>query len=92
MQAIVSQQLVPTVDGKLHPAYEIMIVNSALRNLIREGKTFQIDNVLQTSGATGMRTMDMSLTDLYNRRIISRDTALTYCVNYQDMANRLSGS
>ncbi|MCL2049261.1 MAG: PilT/PilU family type 4a pilus ATPase [Defluviitaleaceae bacterium] len=91
MQAIISQQLVPTLDGKRHPAYEIMICNAALRNLIREGKTFQIDNVLQTSGALGMRTMDMSLIDLYNRRIISRDTALTYCVNYQDMVNRLSG-
>jgi twitching motility protein PilT len=91
MQAIVSQQLVPTLDGKRHPAYEIMIVNAALRNLIREGKTFQIDNVLQTSGAVGMRTMDMSLADLYHRRKISRETALTYSVNYQDMVNRLSG-
>ncbi|MCL2576695.1 MAG: PilT/PilU family type 4a pilus ATPase [Defluviitaleaceae bacterium] len=90
--AIVSQQLIPTIDGKLHPAYEIMICNSALRNLIREGKTFQIDNVLQTSVNTGMRTMDMSLADLFRRRLITRETALTYCVNYQDMHNRLSGS
>ncbi|MCL2224037.1 MAG: PilT/PilU family type 4a pilus ATPase [Defluviitaleaceae bacterium] len=90
--AIVSQQLVPTVDGKLHPAYEIMICNSALRNLIREGKTFQIDNVLQTSVNTGMRTMDMSLADLCKRRVITRETALTYSVNYQDMLNRLSGA
>lgn len=90
LQAIISQQLVPTVEGKLHPAYEIMICNSALRNLIREGKTFQIDNVLQTSANTGMCTMDMSLTALYRRRIITRETALTYCVNYQEMLNRLS--
>ncbi|MCL1843196.1 MAG: PilT/PilU family type 4a pilus ATPase [Defluviitaleaceae bacterium] len=91
LQAIVSQQLVPTTEGKLHPAYEIMICNSALRNIIREGKTFQIDNVLQTSVNTGMRTMDMSLADLCRRRIISRDTALTYSINYQDMLNKLSG-
>jgi twitching motility protein PilT len=91
LQAVISQQLVPTIDGKLHPAYEIMICNSALRNLIREGKTFQIDNVLQTSVNTGMKTMDMSLADLCRRRIISRDTALMYCINYQDMQNRLSG-
>lgn len=89
--AIVSQQLIPTTEGKLYPAYEIMICNSALRNLIREGKTFQIDNVLQTSVNTGMRTMDMSLADLCRRRIISREAALTYSVNYQDMVNRLSG-
>jgi twitching motility protein PilT len=90
LQAVISQQLIPTLDGKLHPAYEIMICNSALRNLIREGKTFQIDNVLQTSVNSGMRTMDMSLQDLYRRRIISRDNALNYSVNYQDMLNRLA--
>lgn len=91
LQAIVSQQLVPTIEGKLYPAYEIMICNSALRNLIREGKIFQIDNVLQTSVNMGMRTMDMSLADLFCRRIISRETTLTYSVNYQDMLSRLNG-
>ncbi|MCL2014254.1 MAG: PilT/PilU family type 4a pilus ATPase [Oscillospiraceae bacterium] len=91
LQAVVSQQLIPTLDGKLHPAFEIMIVNSAIRNLIRENKVFQIENTIQTSASTGMKTMDMSLADLYRRRIISKDDALLYSVNQQTMATRLGG-
>jgi twitching motility protein PilT len=91
LQAVVSQQLLPTLDGKLHPAYEIMIVNSAIRNLIRENKTFQIENILQTSAAAGMKTMDMSIYDLYRQRIIAPETAQLYSVNPQVMSSRLSG-
>ena len=58
LQAIVCQQLVPTVDGHQTPAFEIMISNAAIRNLIREEKTYQIDSILAASNATGMRTMD----------------------------------
>ena len=91
LQAVVSQQLIPTLDGKLAPAYEIMIVNSAIRNLIREGKTFQIENILQTSAAAGMKTMDMSIYELFRTRQISKENALAYSVNPQAMAPRLSG-
>ena len=91
LQAVVSQQLIPTLDGKIAAAYEIMVVNSAIRNLIREGKTFQIDNILQTSVAQGMRTMDMSLFELYRTRVISRENALQFSVNQQVMEQRLSG-
>ncbi|MCL2357399.1 MAG: PilT/PilU family type 4a pilus ATPase [Defluviitaleaceae bacterium] len=91
LQAIISQQLLPTVDGRLCPVYEIMICNSALRNLIREGKTSQIDSVMEASASAGMCTMDMNIYDLYNRKLITRETAVTYCVNYQDMVNRLNG-
>ena len=58
LQAVVSQQLIPTVDGKLVPAFEIMLVNSAIRNMIREAKVHQIDNVIFSSQSTGMRSMD----------------------------------
>ena len=91
IQAVVSQQLIPTLDGKIAAAYEIMVVNTAIRNLIREGKTFQIDNILQTSVASGMKTMDMSLFELYRQRIISKENALQYSVNQQVMEQRLSG-
>ena len=91
LQAVVSQQLVPTVDGGIAAAFEIMIVNAPIRNLIREGKTFQIDNVLQTSVGTGMKTMDMSLFELYRQRVISQENALQYSVNQSVMASRLSG-
>ncbi len=64
LQAVVSQQLVPTIDGGQVPAFEIMIANTAIRNLIREEKTHQMDSVIASSGAEGMRTMDQSLFDL----------------------------
>jgi len=91
LQAVVSQQLIPTVDGKLHPAYEIMIVNDAIRNLIRESKTFQIENVIQTSAAVGMRSMDMSIYDLYRTRMISKENALLYSVDSRAMSARVGG-
>ena len=91
LQAVVSQQLIPSEDGGIVAAFEIMVVNSAIRNLIREGKIFQIDNVLQTSAAQGMRTMDMSIYELYRQRKISRENALQYSVNQQVMEQRLSG-
>ena len=91
LQAVVSQQLIPTLNKKLHPAFEIMVVNSAIRNLIRENKVYQIENIIQTSTSSGMLTMDMSLYELYKRRIISRENALLYSVNQQQMMSRLSG-
>lgn len=91
LQAVVSQQLLRTPDGKMQPAYEIMIVNSAIRNLIRENKTFQIENIIQTSAASGMKTMDMSLYEMFRQKLISKDDAMHYSVNQAAMAQRLSG-
>ena len=91
LQAVVSQQLIPTTDGKIAAAFEIMVVNPAIRNLIREGKTFQIDNILQTSMASGMRTMDMSVFELFRKGIISKEHAQQFAVNQQQMDSRLSG-
>ncbi|MCL2665958.1 MAG: PilT/PilU family type 4a pilus ATPase [Defluviitaleaceae bacterium] len=91
LQAVVSQQLIPTLEGKRLPAYEIMIVNSAIRNLIRENKTFQIENIIQTSASLGMKTMDMSIYDLYRQKNISKENALLFSVNQQTMASRISG-
>jgi twitching motility protein PilT len=91
LQAVVSQQLLPTLDGVLRPAYEIMVVNSAIRNLIRENKTFQIENIIQTSASQGMRTMDMSIYELFRTRVISKETAMLFSVNPQVMQSRLGG-
>ncbi len=89
LQAVVSQQLIPTLDKKLTAAFEIMIVNSAIRNLIRENKIFQIENTMQTSAAAGMKTMDTSLYELCRQNVISRENALLYSVNPQTLAGRL---
>ena len=81
LQAVVSQQLIPSPDGGRWPAFEIMLVNSAIRNMIRENKTPQIDGVIQMNAPQGMVTMDTSLASLLQRGMISREDALHYSVN-----------
>lgn len=76
--AVVSQRLIPRVDGGRVPAVEIMIKNHAVENLIREDKTYQIDNVIETSSDQGMVILDRSLAELVSKGIISMDSALSY--------------
>lgn len=86
LQAVISQQLVPRADGNGRAAaFEIMVGTPAVQNLIREGKTFQIASVLQTGAAYGMVTMDSCLTDLYKKKIITYETALSYAVDRDGM-------
>ena len=89
LQAVISQQLVPSKSGVLVPAFEIMFTNSAIRNLIREAKTHQIDSAILAGGAEGMVTMDASLLRLYRDGVITADTALTYCVNYEALEKKI---
>lgn len=90
LQAVVSQQLVPTEDGGVVPAFEIMYATPAIRNLIREEKAHQIDSVIAASSDAGMRTMDQSLYDLAERGIISQDTALRYGIHQEALRNRFA--
>lgn len=90
LQAVVSQQLVPALDGTLVPAFEIMLVNSAIQNMIREAKTHQLDNVIYSNAESGMCTMDSDLLRLYKDGIISQESALTYCTNLELMSKRLT--
>ncbi|AGK97282.1 type IV pilus twitching motility protein PilT [Clostridium pasteurianum] len=82
LKGIISQQLIPNEDntGRV-AALEIMINTPAIQNLIREGKTHQLQSLIQTGNKYGMKTMDMSLTELYKRGIISQESALTYSVD-----------
>ncbi|MDO5062526.1 MAG: PilT/PilU family type 4a pilus ATPase [Peptostreptococcaceae bacterium] len=89
LQAVVSQQLIPSVDGGLVPAFEIMFVNNAIRNMIKDSKINQIDNVIQSSGAEGMVTMDNYIFDLYKRGKISQENALRYAINSENLKRRL---
>lgn len=91
LQAVISQQLVLDVDNNLVPAYEIMYTNLAIRNLIRQSKTYQLESAIAAGAAQGMRTMDASLYQLYAQGRITRDTALTHCSDYDTMAKRLGG-
>jgi len=92
IQAIITQQLLPTRDGKGRvPAVEIMIATSAIRNMIREAKTHQIYSAMQAGGQQyGMQTMDHSIAALYKNGIISYDVAMARCQNRDEM-QRLIG-
>lgn len=90
MQAVISQQLIPTVDGGVYPAFEIMFLNNAIRNMIRESKIHQIDGVITTSQEEGMISMDSSLLDLYRKGIISRENAIAYSGNGELMEKKIA--
>ena len=89
LRAVVSQQLVPALDGSLVPAFEVMMVNPAIRTMIRDNKVHQIDGILATSARDEMFSMDMSLIQLFQKGIISRETALNYAANPEQMAKKL---
>lgn len=88
----VSQQLVPGVDGKMVPVFEIMHVNSAIKNMIRDNKSYQIDNAIQTSAAEGMVSMDQSLITLFQEGKITADTAVEYASNPEQVARKVRTS
>ena len=89
LHTVISQQLVPGVTGDLVPAFEIMHVNNAIRSLIRDSKTHQIDNAIAAGGVEGMVTMDQSLLNLYRDRRIDRETAMAFSDNPEQMRRRL---
>lgn len=89
LRGIVCQQLLPTEDGRLVPAFEIMKVNSAIQNMIRDDKLHQLDSAIQAGGAAGMCTMDQSLLRLHQAGIISKKTVLSSCIHYENMTKRL---
>lgn len=89
LQAVVSQQLVPSTDGKMVTAFEIMTVNPAIRNMIRDNKTPQIDGILYAANSPTMISMDSSLLNLYRAGKITKDTALTYASNVDMLSKKL---
>ena len=90
LRAVVSQRLVPTVDGTQMPVFEVMAVNPAIQNMIRDGKTFQIDNVIYGGAASqAMLSMDNELIRLAKEGRITREMAQLYAVNPDMLRKRL---
>ncbi len=86
IQSIISQQLLPKANGEGRvAAFEIMVANPAIRNLIREEKVHQIDTAIQTGAKFGMQTMDSSLLELYIKGMITKETALMQAVNQDNI-------
>ena len=89
LQAVISQQLIPTMDGTLIPVFEIMEVTPAIRNMIRENKVHQIDGLIYSSTGSGMISMDQSLINLYKEGQISKETAILYASNPEMIIKRI---
>jgi twitching motility protein PilT len=90
--AVISQRLVPAATGGRIPAFEILMVTPAVRNVIREGKTFMIDNIIQTSADVGMISMEAYLAKLVQEGKVTEEVAMGYSTNPIDFQNKLRRS
>lgn len=90
LQTVISQQLVPLEEGGLMPVFEIMHLNSAVRNMVRESKIHQLDALMASSAAEGMITMDASLLELAKQKRISKETAVKFAANAELMEKRVA--
>lgn len=90
LEAVISQQLMPTADGRGRvAAFEVLHTTNAVRNLIREGKSHQLTSVMQTNKKMGMITMDDCIQQLYFANKIDRETAIQFAVDPDSMENKL---
>lgn len=91
LMAVCSQRLVPAIGGGRMIAAEILTVNPAVRNIIREGKTHQLDAVIQTSADTGMQTMDRTLVGMVQSGIVTYDEARSFAVDVTEFERLMRG-
>lgn len=92
LQAVVSQQLIPTIDGGIVPAFEIMTLTPAIKNMIRESKVHQIDGMIATSRNEGMVTMDTSLLELVQSGKVDAKVALEYAQDPDLLLKKINNS
>lgn len=87
LEAVISQQLIPTADGRGRvAAFEVLHANHAVRNLIREGKAHQLASVMQTNRKSGMITMDEAILRLYQEGRIDREMAIQFAQDSDNMS------
>ena len=89
LRAVVSQKLIPRKDGEQMAVFEVMVNNPAIQNLIRDGRTQQIDNVIFGGTAQGMIAMDAELQRLFRTGVITKETALLYAMSPETLSKRL---
>ena len=90
LEAIISQVLIPATDGVSRlAAFEVLHINSAVRNLIREGKSHQLITYMQTYRKQGMITMDDAILELYRSQKITREMALQFAQDPETMQNKM---
>ena len=89
LEVVISQRLVPGKDGNLYPAVEIMLGSEAVKNLIREGKSHLIDNVISTSGKVGMQSIEKGLADLVRSGKVDEEQAMKFTTNPEGLRRLL---
>lgn len=89
LTAVVSQRLVPAVSGGRIPAFEIMTATPAVKNAVREGKSFMLDNIIQTSADVGMVGLETSLARLVHQRYIEEQVAMSYALRPSELQSNL---
>jgi twitching motility protein PilT len=91
LMAICSQRLIPALGGGRVPAAEILIANAAVRNIVREGKNYQLEAVIQTGAEAGMQSMDRTLVSLIHAGKVSYEEAKTYAVDPEELDRLMRG-
>ncbi len=91
LMAVVSQRLVPSIGGGRVAAAEIMVANPAVRNIIREGKSHQLDAIIQTGADQGMQTMDRTLVNLVQAGTVTYDSAREFAVDLTEFERLMRG-
>jgi twitching motility protein PilT len=91
LMAICSQRLIPAIGGGRMVAAEVLIVTPAVRNIIREGKSHQLEAVIQTGAEYGMQSMDKTLVDLIHNGSVSYDDARSFAVDVEELDRLMRG-
>jgi twitching motility protein PilT len=91
IEAVFSQRLIPTIKGQRTVAYEMMLGTSAIKTAVREGKTHQIDSIIQTSSEAGMSTLERSLANLVKQGTISMDVAQSWSLRPEELTRLIRG-
>ena len=92
LMAVCSQRLVPAIGGGRVCAAEIMVANTAIRSIIRDGKTHQLDTAIQTGASEGMQTMDRTLAKLVQQGTVTYDSAREYAVDVREFERIVKGA
>jgi twitching motility protein PilT len=91
LEGVFSMRLIPALGGGRVVAYELLLGTSATRSVIREGKTYLLDNIIQTSQELGMSTLDMSLANLVRSGKVSFEVARTYSLRIDELSRLVKG-
>ena len=90
LKTVVSQQLLPCVQGELIPACEVLKLNNAARSMVRDNKTHQLPGIIASGSREGMISMDQAIAQLFRSGLITRDTALHHADNPEQLKRMLT--